>query len=99
MTDTLQPPPLLPIASWREGFVETQKIRLRYLEWGDPGGEPLLLLHGVGQTAHSWAYFATAMESHYRVIAVDQRGHGDSDWAQDGDYSQAAHACDLDAFI
>lgn len=99
MTDTLQPPQLLPIAPWREGFVETQKIRLRYLEWGDPNGEPLLLLHGVGQTAHIWAYFATAMESHYRVIAVDQRGHGDSSWAPDGDYSHTAHACDLDAFI
>ena len=98
MTDTLQPPPL-PITPWRVGFVDTPEVRLRYLEWGSPGEEPLLLLHGVGQTAHTWAYFATAMERHYRVIAVDQRGHGDSGWAPDGDYSTAAHARDLDAFI
>jgi pimeloyl-ACP methyl ester carboxylesterase len=39
------------------------------------------------------------MQRHYRVIAVDQRGHGDSSWAPDGDYSPPAHARDLDAFI
>ncbi len=98
MTDTLQSP-LPPLAPWREGFVDTPEVRLRYLEWGDPGEKPLLLLHGVGQTAHTWAYFATAMQLHYRVIAVDQRGHGDSGWAPDGDYSPAAHGRDLDAFI
>lgn len=72
---------------------------MRYLEWGDPGQAPLLLLHGIGQTAHTWAYFATAMEPHYRVIAVDHRGHGESSWAPGGDYSPAAHARDLDALI
>lgn len=97
MTNTLQPP--LPITPWREGFVETPEVRLRYLEWSDPGQAPLLLLHGIGQTAHTWGYFATAMQRHYRVIAIDQRGHGDSSWAPDGDYSPAAHARDLDAFI
>jgi pimeloyl-ACP methyl ester carboxylesterase len=99
MTSTPQPPPSLPIAPWREQFVETPEVRLHYLEWGDPGQTPLLLLHGIGQTAHTWAYFATAMRRHYRVIAVDQRGHGDSSWAPDGDYSPTAHARDLDAFI
>lgn len=98
MTETLPPPPP-PIAPWREGFLETPEVRLRYLEWGDPGRAPLLLLHGIGQTAHTWAYFATAIEHHYRVIAVDQRGHGDSGWAPDGDYSTAAHGRDLDALI
>lgn len=98
MTDTPQTAPP-PIAPWREGFVETPEVRLRYLEWGDPGEAPLLLLHGIGQTARTWAYFATAMQHHYRVIAADQRGHGESSWAPDGDYSPAAHARDLDALI
>ena len=87
------------MAPWREGFVATREVRLRYLEWGDPGGVPLLLLRGIGQTAHTWAYFATAMRHYYRVIAVDQRGHGESGWAPDGDYSTAAHGRDLDAFV
>lgn len=96
MNDISQPPPIAPC---REGFVETPEVRLRYLEWGDPGAAPLLLLHGIGQTAHTWAYFATAMHGYFRVLAVDQRGHGDASWAVDGDYSAAAHGRDLDAFI
>jgi pimeloyl-ACP methyl ester carboxylesterase len=99
MPDTLQAPPLLPISPWRESFVETPEIRLRYLEWGDPRATPLLMLHGIAQTAHIWAYFATAMEPSHRVIAVDQRGHGGSSWARDHDYSPTAHARDLDAVI
>lgn len=89
----------LPIAPWREDFVENTGVRLRYLEWGEASKVPLLLLHGIGQTAHTWAYFATAMQPHYRVIALDQRGHGESSWAPNGDYSPAAHARDLDALI
>ncbi len=99
MTDAGDAPATLPIAPWREGFVDTPEVRLRYLEWGEAAEEPLLLLHGVGQTAHTWAYFATAVRHLYRVIAVDQRGHGDSGWAPDGDYSMEAHARDLDAVI
>jgi pimeloyl-ACP methyl ester carboxylesterase len=98
MTDT-QIPPSLPIAPWREVFVETPEVRLRYLEWGDPGQASLLLLHGIGQTAHTWAYFATAMQPYYCVIALDLRGHGESSWAPDGDYSLEAHARDLDSFL
>lgn len=98
MIDSLESP-RLPIAPWREEFVDTPEIRLRYLEWGDPAGEPLLLLHGIGQTAHTWAYFATAIKHRYRVIAIDQRGHGDSGWAPDSDYSTTAHGRDLDAVI
>jgi pimeloyl-ACP methyl ester carboxylesterase len=96
MPNTSQPSQIAPC---REGFVETPEVRLRYLEWGDPGQTPLLLLHGIGQTAHTWAYFATVMQGHFRVVAVDQRGHGDSSWAMDGDYSPPAHGRDLDAFI
>jgi len=92
-------PPTPPIAPCQEGFVETPEVRLRYLAWGDPDASPLVLLHGIGQTAHTWAYFATAMQDHFRVVAVDQRGHGDSGWAPDGDYSAAAHGRDLDALI
>ena len=96
ITTTPQPPRIAPC---REAFVTTPEVRLRYLEWGDAGAMPLLLLHGIGQTAHTWAYFATAMQDHFRVLAIDQRGHGDSGWAPDGDYSPAAHGRDLDALI
>lgn len=55
-----------------------------------------LLLHGGGQTRHSWQRTGKRLAEHgWTALAVDARGHGDSDWADDGDYAIAAHARDL----
>ncbi len=55
---------------------------------GPPDGMPVMLLHGGGQTRHSWHHTATSLgRSGYRVFNVDLRGHGDSDWAPNGDYT------------
>ena len=64
------------------------------LSWGAKTAPPLLLLHGFNQTAHSWIEFAAHAEKSYRVIAVTQRGHGDSARAADGDYSRDAMVSD-----
>lgn len=56
----------------------------------------VLLLHGGGQTRHSWQRTGVRLSEHgWTSVAVDARGHGDSDWAEDGDYSSAAHARDV----
>jgi pimeloyl-ACP methyl ester carboxylesterase len=56
----------------------------------------VLLLHGGGQTRHSWHGTAEALaEVGWDTLAVDARGHGDSDWATDGDYGIDAYAGDL----
>ncbi|MFI6313941.1 alpha/beta fold hydrolase [Nocardia fusca] len=56
----------------------------------------VLLLHGGGQTRHSWRRTGLNLAANgWCALAVDARGHGDSDWAADGDYSPAAHAHDL----
>ncbi len=57
-------------------------IDLHLLEWSHEG-VPLLLLHGFGNEAHIWDDFAPAVAPHYRTLALDQRGHGDSVWADD----------------
>ena len=49
--------------------------RLAYVEWGDPKGEPVILLHGFTDTSRSWTQVLPYL-SEFRVIAVDQRGHG-----------------------
>ena len=63
---------------------------------GDPSALPVVLLHGGGQTRHSWGRaLGELIERGYRVINLDARGHGDSAWAQDGDYTLHTLADDL----
>ncbi len=61
-------------------YVELDGIRFHYLDWGGEG-PPLVMLHGFTGHAHTWDYTARALVDQYRVLALDQRGHGDSDWA------------------
>jgi pimeloyl-ACP methyl ester carboxylesterase len=68
------------IAPARQRFVESLGLRLNLVEWGDPGGEPLLLTHGFYDHARSFDSFAPLLAGRYRVLALDSRGHGDSDW-------------------
>lgn len=81
----------------QDAFVTARGLRFHYVEWGVAGAPPLLCLHGITQTAHSWDEVAADLAADYRVICVDQRGHGDSDWAPDGDYSRTTQAADIAA--
>lgn len=74
-------------------------LRFHYLDWGTVGKPPFVLLHGGAQTAHSWDDFAPEVRSDYHVYALDQRGHGDSDWAPDGDYHRTTQCEDVAAFV
>ena len=73
-------------------------LSLHCLEWSTEG-VPMILLHGHGNEAHLWDDFVPAVADHYRVIAVDQRGHGDSDWDPEGRYDADAMADDLEAIL
>ncbi len=79
-------------------FVRANGLDFHYLEWGSSDRPPLVLLHGMGQTCHTWDFFSQAMAPNFRVLAFDQRGHGDSDWSLERDYSRSAMVRDLDAF-
>ncbi len=64
--------------------------------WGDDSAPPVLLLHGGGQTRHAWGGTGAALAADgYYAISLDLRGHGDSGWADDGDYSHDAFVADL----
>lgn len=71
-------------------------VDLHLLEWSREG-VPLMLVHGFGNEAHIWDDFAPIAAPHYRVLALDLRGHGDSDWALHGEYEYAHHVADLEA--
>ncbi len=57
-------------------------LRLHLLDWGGDGRTPLVLLHGFTGHAHAWDTLAIALQPHFHVYALDQRGHGDSDPAE-----------------
>jgi pimeloyl-ACP methyl ester carboxylesterase len=62
---------------------------------GDPKAWPVLFLHGGGQTRHAWGKTAeTVAGEGWRSVTLDLRGHGDSDWAKNGDYSFTAFGAD-----
>jgi pimeloyl-ACP methyl ester carboxylesterase len=73
----------------------SQRLRLHYVEWGDPAAPPLLLVHGGRDHCRSWDWTARALSNDWRVIAPDLRGHGDSAWSPDGDYTMSAFVYDL----
>ena len=73
-------------------------LELQVLEWSTEG-VPLVLLHGLGNEAHLWDDFVPAVASHYRVLALDQRGHGDSDWDPEARYDAESMTDDLEAVL
>jgi peroxiredoxin len=67
---------------------------------GSTTAPPVLLLHGGGQTRYSWGGTAEALaDAGWQAITLDARGHGESDWAADGDYRLRMFAEDVQAFV
>jgi len=77
----------------REAFVEALGVRIHVVEWGDRGAPALLCCHGGWDHARSFALLGPLLAAHYRVVAFDARGHGDSDWVSA--YSWATHIADI----
>ncbi len=84
-----------PVSRW----FFSQRLRLHYLDWGNAGAPPLILLHGGRDHAHSWDDVARAFRARYHVIAPDLRGHGDSAWSASGHYPMASYVYDLAQLI
>jgi pimeloyl-ACP methyl ester carboxylesterase len=83
--------------------VESQLVRFEGFEgihlvgdrWGRADAWPVLLMHGGGQTRHAWGNTASVLADHgWNAVSLDLRGHGDSEWALNGDYSFTAYAAD-----
>lgn len=83
----------------QDKFITINSLNLHYVEWGTPGRPSIMLLHGFQSNAHTWDTFSQAMANTYHVLALDQRGHGDTDWAPDGDYTPDAFIRDIVGFI
>src|SRR5207247_1939098 len=73
----------------------SQRLRLHYVDWGNPAKRPLLLVHGGRDHCRNWDWTAAALRDDWHVIAPDLRGHGDSQWSTDGSYTMAGYIYDL----
>jgi pimeloyl-ACP methyl ester carboxylesterase len=81
-----------------DGFVDTDAVRLHYVDWGSPRQPPVVFLHGGSAHARWWDFVVPHLADRYRCVALDLRGHGDSGWAA-RDYGLDAHAADVAALI
>lgn len=73
-------------------------VRLRYAYQGDPDGIPVILLHGYTDSWYSFSQIMPLLDQKYRVYALDQRGHGESDRPVGG-YAMQQFAADVIAFM
>src|SRR5579863_719392 len=77
----------------------SQRLRLHYVDWGNPAAPPLLLVHGGQDHCRNWDWVAERLRPDWHIIAPDLRGHGDSQWSPDGNYSMAGYIYDLAQLI
>jgi pimeloyl-ACP methyl ester carboxylesterase len=73
--------------------------RLHYLEWNAHATRTIVLLHGNSANAWWWEPLARAIAPEYRLLALDQRGHGDSEWSRPVAYSPSDYASDIARFV
>jgi pimeloyl-ACP methyl ester carboxylesterase len=77
----------------------SQRLRLHYVDWGNEGAPPLLLVHGNRDHCRNWDWIAEALRADYHVIAPDLRGHGDSQWVLGGTYPLVDYVYDIAQLI
>jgi esterase len=74
-------------------------LKIHYLDWGNASKPPLILLHGIARVAHAFDHVAPHFVDDFHVLAIDMRGHGDSDWHPDGAYLVEDYTSDIEALI
>jgi pimeloyl-ACP methyl ester carboxylesterase len=80
-------------------YLQLEHVTLHYLDYGGPGPQTLVSVHGGGANAHWFDFVGPALARYCRVLAVDLRGHGDSSWAEPPVYTFEAHMQDLRALF
>ena len=80
-----------------EGWIEAGAVKLHYIDYGNPGNAPMVLVHGMCGHAHTWDIFANSVKEYFHVIAPDLRGHGESSWSEQ--YHLRDYVADLECLI
>jgi pimeloyl-ACP methyl ester carboxylesterase len=74
-------------------------LELNCLDYGGEGKQPILFLHGGSAHAHWWDFVAPAFTTGFHALALDQRGHGDSQWADEWAYGSRHYVADLKCVV
>ncbi len=80
-------------------FIVRDAVKLHHLDWGNHGRHPIVLVHGSRLHAHVWNHFSRRFSDRYHVIALDQRGHGESQWGAPDGYQMEEFYRDLCAVV
>ena len=80
-------------------FVTVNGLRVHYLEWGMAGMPPVVCVHGYTSSAQAFNALARHLQDRFHILALDVRGHGESEWSATGAYEYTDQAGDLAAFV
>lgn len=83
----------------QECFAQLRGLRFHWVEWGEASAPAIVALHGISAMCRIWDPLGRALQDRYRVIALDQRGHGDTSWPAEPDYSTEDYVGDLEAIV
>jgi pimeloyl-ACP methyl ester carboxylesterase len=89
----------LPVSGPTTRHFFSQRLRLTYVDWGNEDAPPLILQHGGQDHCRNWDWVAGALRKDWHIICPDLRGHGDSAWSADGNYTMAGYVSDLAQLI
>lgn len=76
-------------------YYYSQRLKLHYVDWGNPEKPLAVLVHGGRDHARNWDWVAQALREDYHVIVPDLRGHGDSEWARGSEYAMVEYVVDI----
>jgi pimeloyl-ACP methyl ester carboxylesterase len=80
-------------------YFYSQRLKLHYVDWGNPEKPLMILVHGGRDHCRNWDWMALELRKDYHIIAPDLRGHGDSDHALGSPYSMIDYVVDLAQLI
>jgi len=83
----------------REGWIQSEGLQLRYVEWGDASAPAIVALHGLRSFAYTWEPVALPLADRVRIIVLDQRGRGRSDWDPQRRYHAEHYVRDLEVLV
>lgn len=83
----------------RDHWLKLSGLDFHLIEWGDRGAAPVVMLHGIRGFAETFHGVAAALQPDFRVIALDQRGRGESAWDPARNYYTDTYVADLEALV